>query len=57
MNTNNVEKIEKVRPNISRKDLKKINSIKNENFKYDDFNLLVKDNKTLFERIRLRLKF
>jgi hypothetical protein len=49
----NVEYLEKVRPNILKQDLRKIANLKNPNFKYDNFNLLVKENKTLWEKIKL----
>lgn len=49
----NVEYLEKVRPNILKQDLRKIANLKNPDFKYDNFNLLVKENKTLWEKIKL----
>jgi len=49
----NIEKIEKERPNIFKNELKKISKIKKDDFKYADFNLLIKEKKTFFERLRL----
>lgn len=49
----NVQKIETTRPHILRKDLKKISELQKDNFKYDEFNLLIKENKTLWEKIKL----
>ncbi len=50
---NNVQTLEEIRPNISKKDLQKISNLKKENFHYDDFNLLIKDEKTFLEKIKL----
>jgi sulfate adenylyltransferase subunit 1 (EFTu-like GTPase family) len=49
----NIEKIEKERPNIFKSELKKISKIKKVDFKYADFNLLIKENKTFFEKLKL----
>jgi hypothetical protein len=49
----NVTELETIRPNILRKDLKKIASIKRENFSYDNFNLLIKENKSIWEKLKL----
>lgn len=53
LNMQNVEILEKERPNILKKDLLKINNIKNLNFKYSEFNLLIKENKTFWEKLKL----
>ena len=55
LTSENVQKLEKVRPNILRKDLRKVSLIKKEDFHYDDFNLLIKDKKTLWEKLKLLL--
>lgn len=49
----NVEQMEKVRPNIFKKDVQKLKDLMRENFKYDDFNLLMKENKTFTDKIKL----
>lgn len=53
----NVERLEKIRPNVFKKDLNKISNIKPDNFKYDDFQLLIKDKKTLWEKLKLIFAF
>lgn len=53
LTTENVQKLEEIRPNILRKDLRKIASLKNEDFHYDDFNLLIKENKSTWEKLKL----
>ncbi len=55
LNLSNVEHLEKIRPNILKKDLAKINNIKKEDFNYDSFNLLTKDQKSFWEKIKLLL--
>lgn len=55
LNLSNVEHLEKIRPNILKKDLAKINNIKKEDFNYDSFNLLTKDKKSFWEKIKLLL--
>lgn len=55
LNFENVEQLEKIRPNLMKKDLKKVGNLKQENFSYDDFNLLIKDNKTIFEKVKIIL--
>lgn len=52
INYNNAELLEKIRPSIFKKDLKKVSELKWENFKYDDFNFLMKENKTILEKIK-----
>ncbi len=53
LTTKNVQELEEIRPNIFKKDLKKISKLKEEDFHYDDFNLLIKDKKTCWEKIKL----
>ncbi len=53
LNLKNVEHLEKIRPGILKKDLFKIKKIKQDDFNYDDFNLLIKDKKSLWEKIKL----
>lgn len=53
----NVKLLEEIRPNILQKDLQKILNIKKENFNYDRFNLLIKDNKTFFEKLKVFFNF
>lgn len=52
LSVENVERLEKERPNILKKDLKKISNLKKSDFHYDDFNLLIKENKTFFEKLK-----
>jgi len=53
LNLNNVEHLEQVRPNILKKEIEKIKHLKKEDFNYDDFNLLIKDKKSLWEKVKL----
>lgn len=53
LTNNNVQVLEDLRPNILRKDLHKIRNLKKNDFHYDDFNLLIKDEKTFLEKIKL----
>lgn len=49
----NVQTLEVRRPNILKKDLKKISLLQKENFKFDEFNLLIKEEKTVWEKLKL----
>lgn len=49
----NIQRIEVVRPNITRDKLEKLRSVSQDNFDYDKFNLLIKDKKTFAEKLKL----
>lgn len=55
LNMSNVEILEATRPNILKKDFRRITQIKNNNFKFDLFNLLIKEKKTFLEKIKIIL--
>lgn len=53
----NVERVETTRPGILRKDLKKIADLTVENFKYHDFDLVMKEKKNFFEKFRVWFRY
>lgn len=55
LNMDNVEFLEKVRPNLYKDELHKISRIKTDNFKYDNFHILIKEDRNIFDYIKIFL--
>jgi hypothetical protein len=53
LNGNNVATLEASRPNFYKKDIGRLAKLKKKDFNFDDFNLLFKENKTLWEKVKV----